>query len=81
MHLMASIHSGKKKISKWTSKDKKKRKNPGLVACPESEYVAVNFLFQLIFIFSFVYGYGNVCLWIKNKGKTEIQLYKKNYPI
>ena len=67
----------KKNISKWTSKDKKKRKNPGLVACPESEYVAVNFLFQLIFIFHLFMGKVMYVYELKTKGKQKFNYIKK----
>ena len=32
-----------------------------IMTSPLSIYVAVNFLSQVIFCFSFVFGYGNVC--------------------
>ena len=50
MHLMASKNTGKKKVNEQEKIRQKKRE------CPESEYVIVDFLFQLIFIFHLFLG-------------------------
>ena len=48
-----------------------------MVACPESEYVVVNFLFQLIFIFNLFMGMVMYAYEFKTKGKQKLTYIKK----